>query len=230
MPKHIMIAGAVPIGAPKGWDADQHGHCGVLHVLPGQNNGLPTMTSAYRMSPAELSALAKGGELYLQIIANAHPVISMWVQPPGEAIAVDDGLSFDQDGKLVDRIYIADQATPFDIGYEALLENLTDQAENRAAQPDIGEPDEIGQIFMKGVFNIREALEAAIAAIGAAQVEDRIQAEQAVREIPVMTLGSIAAEAQAKAALEQAGVREIEPKDGYRQYEKIDQPDAGDEA
>lgn len=201
MPKHITIEGGQLIGAPKNWDAAKHGPCEALHAVIEEQDGIRSFTSAYRMAKAEQDALASGGALFLRILAERHPVISMWVQPADRAEVVGDGLQFDQDGKPVEPATRAAQASIVDIGFAAMMEELELQAEQRSNQPDIGDADEVGQVWMKGTFGLRAALEVAIEAIGEAQTA--IRAPSMV-EVPVMTLEAVAAEHQAREAIEKA--------------------------
>ncbi len=203
MPKHIIIKGGQPIGAPPNWDADKHGTCEALNVLIEETDGFRSFTSAYRMTPAEQQALAAGGELFLRILAHQHPVISMWVQNAGIAEPVGIGLEFDHTSDQVDAA-----ETPgidrmlLEIGFKAMMDELDAQAEQRSNSPEIGDPDEVGQVWMKGVFSMRSALEVAIEAMGASQTQQRrLRAEKGIIELPVMTLEALAAEHQAREAI-----------------------------
>lgn len=210
MPKHIIIKGGQPIGAPKNWDADKHGTCEALCVLIEEADGFRSFTSAYRMTPAEQQALAGGGELFLRILAHQHPVISMWVQNAGIAEPVGIGLEFDHTSDQTDPA-----ETPgidrmlLEIGFQAMMDELDAQAEQRSNSPEIGDPDEVGQVWMKGVFSMRAALEVALEAMGASQADRRRARETGKTiDLPVMTLEAVAAEHQAQNEIAKA----MEPK------------------
>lgn len=70
-----------PIGAPKDWDPEKHGDCGVLPVQDVEFNGVPFMRSHWRPSPAEMAALDAGGYITLDVSAAKHPVVAMGVEP-----------------------------------------------------------------------------------------------------------------------------------------------------
>ena len=206
MPKNLPIEGGRPIGAPANWDVEKHGPCGTLNVLiqppSAETNHLPRLTSAYRLTPAEHQAMADG-VLFLSIVAQQHPVISMWVQdskgtPIGDGILVGDADTIAHaaaDG--------SDDTRLLEIGFAAMMAELDLQAEQRSNQPEIGEADPIGQTWMKGTFALKDALAVALEAIGtdlAAQRTARPPDE--VVEIPIMTLEALGAQAQAEQAID----------------------------
>lgn len=76
--------GARPLGAPKDWDQQLDGACGVLPVLDAvdEQSGFNFMYSVWRPTAEELAALQAGGALRLGIMGSSHPVINMAVVTP----------------------------------------------------------------------------------------------------------------------------------------------------
>ena len=76
--------GATPLGAPKGWDQQLDGACGVLPVINAVDelSGFNFMYSVWRPTPEELDMLTKGGAIRLGIMCEAHPVVNMAVLTP----------------------------------------------------------------------------------------------------------------------------------------------------
>ena len=212
MPKNIPIEGGVPIGAPLNWNPDKHGPCGTLNVLirppEAAADGLPWMTSAYRLTPAEQACMAHGGVLFLSIVGQAHPVISMWTQDILGGV-VGDGIEIgDEPAITAAGAEDAGKNKILEIGFAAMMQELDLQAEQRANSPEIGDADPAGQVWLKGTFAMRDALAVALEAIGG-----HLQAERLLNgtgeggnivDLPVMTLEAVGAEAQAVSALEQA--------------------------
>ncbi len=79
--KTLIVPGSRPLGAPKGWDQELDGECGVLFVvdhvdtLSGQN----FQYSFYRPTQEEIDQLMVGGALRLGIMGTSHPVLNMAV-------------------------------------------------------------------------------------------------------------------------------------------------------
>ena len=75
------------LGAPKDWDAEQHGTCETLHVIatlsmaPGR---LVSMISHWKPSPEELAALNAGGIVELAVHGAQHPPVWVGVRPADE--------------------------------------------------------------------------------------------------------------------------------------------------
>ena len=67
------------IGAPEGWDADKEGPCGFLHVRDMPTVSGNCMITAWFPTPEELAAIFHGAPIYLSILGERHPVISMGV-------------------------------------------------------------------------------------------------------------------------------------------------------
>lgn len=76
--------GARPLGAPKDWDQNLDGACGVLPVLDAvdEQSGFNFMYSVWRPTAEELAALQGGGAIRLGIVGHSHPVINMAVLTP----------------------------------------------------------------------------------------------------------------------------------------------------
>ncbi len=76
-----FFPGSRTIGAPKDWDQELDGTCGVVYVvdqvdmLSGQN----FMYSVYQPTEADLKALNEGGAIRLGFMGRAHPVFNMVV-------------------------------------------------------------------------------------------------------------------------------------------------------
>lgn len=226
MPRNIKIEGGQPIGAPRGWDPEKHGECGTLEVLARQGDrGLTELISAYRFTPAEVQAIADGdAELMLCILGTGHPVISMWIQQNGDLVG--DGLEIDHAQKLIDVAAGEPQPTQNEpellrVAFAAMIAELEAQAEQRSNQPDMGDPDPIGQTYLNGVFALKDALAVALEAAGAHLRSQGPDPDMV--EIPIMTLGSVSAEAQAAAAIE-AAAAEPDTRD------EIDSQPLGEEA
>lgn len=217
MPRNIPLEGGKAIGEPADWNEAEHGPCSTINVLITDEPGaLPRMTTAWRFSPAEVQALAGGGEAYLSIVTRTHPVISIWVQPFATRLLVGEGLAADP-GAMAATAH-PNAPTLLEHMLEAFQDDLDDQAEGaNPADPEIGDMDGNGVVWMKGAINIRTALERAIATAAAIQANAPLNAKvgdkprwgtdqpKATTEIPVMTLEAVAAEAQAHAALKDAG-------------------------
>lgn len=82
--KTLIVPGSRPLGAPKEWDQELDGECGVLFVvdhvdtLSGQN----FQYSFYRPNAEDLAAINAGGVLRLGIMGTSHPVLNMAVFGP----------------------------------------------------------------------------------------------------------------------------------------------------
>lgn len=67
------------LGAPKGWDPNEHGDCCHLSiadiVLPP---GLNAMRSRWEPTPAELEILNAGGSIELTVLGHLHPPV--WLE------------------------------------------------------------------------------------------------------------------------------------------------------
>ncbi len=75
------------LGAPADWTPDIQGTCGVLPILDHTDEaGANVMSSHWEPTPEELAALAAGGRLQLSIYGTTHPVVSLGVTVPPDAI------------------------------------------------------------------------------------------------------------------------------------------------
>lgn len=86
--------GARLLGAPRDWDQQLDGSCGVLPVIDAvdEQSGFNFIYSFWRPTAEELEALRNGGAVRLGIMGTVHPVISMGVIAPevcAEAVLVD---------------------------------------------------------------------------------------------------------------------------------------------
>lgn len=80
----VKIANATRnLGKPLDWDDEKYGPCGSLPIRDGKYNGVPAMTSAWKLTPAEIEALANGAELHLMVVGEVHPPVAMYVTPEG---------------------------------------------------------------------------------------------------------------------------------------------------
>lgn len=68
------------LGAPSGWQPDEHGHCSHLAILDTEVEGLPVMASVWEPTPAELERLNAGAKLTLFIVGTGHPPVALEVQ------------------------------------------------------------------------------------------------------------------------------------------------------
>jgi hypothetical protein len=74
------IAGATHhLGAPRGWNPETDGHCGVLPVRAVDGVCL----SAWEPTPDELAILNAGGSVILQV-AGWQPPVMLWAEPSVE--------------------------------------------------------------------------------------------------------------------------------------------------
>lgn len=87
-----MIAGRIPgatryLGAPAGWEPEEHGHCAHLAIQDTVvNGGVPAMQSVWEPTPDELERLKAGAPVYLLIVGTAHPPVAVSVgAAPGDA-------------------------------------------------------------------------------------------------------------------------------------------------
>lgn len=82
------IAGATRyLGAPAGWVPEETGDCAHLAIcdIP-LSDGTPSMLSVWEPTPDELERLAAGAQVYLTIVGQGHPPVSLGVgNPPGGA-------------------------------------------------------------------------------------------------------------------------------------------------
>lgn len=229
MPQNVKIDGGIPIGAPQDWDPEKHGQCGTLDVLVREGErGWPELVTAYRFTPAEMDVIAKGeGNLFLCIVGASHPVISMWIQNGQEPVG--DGI---QTGDAPDLLRAANSAIieaqddVLQAAWQAMVAELEAQAEQRTNAPDIGDPDPVGQIYMNGVFGLKAGLQVALEAAGK-QLQANRQPQGHTLDLPVMTLQSVAAEAQVAEALSGGGKPtpsadfEAGRNEAIRQYELV---------
>jgi hypothetical protein len=70
-------------GAPKNWQAEVDGSCGVLEIADLVEGRRPVMESLWRPDPDELAALLVGGAVILRIGGDVHPVVSVGVTAIG---------------------------------------------------------------------------------------------------------------------------------------------------
>lgn len=68
------------LGAPRNWDQERDGACGVLpiaDIVDEQRHAV--MESFWKPEPAELAALNTGSAVILQVYGIVHPVVSIAV-------------------------------------------------------------------------------------------------------------------------------------------------------
>ena len=82
----IRIDGAdpKPLGAPRDWDPDRHGHCGGLFIRREIMGGIHYMRSAWEFDQTEALLQLGGGKLVLGIAGHEHPVVHLQVEAPPE--------------------------------------------------------------------------------------------------------------------------------------------------
>jgi hypothetical protein len=74
------------LGAPKDWDKQAHGPCGGLPVRVEKTTAGIGMTSAWLPTPEEIGRIMAGAPIYLTIIGEVHPPVSMSVGAPPDAL------------------------------------------------------------------------------------------------------------------------------------------------
>lgn len=70
------------LGAPRGWDPQQHGECGHLAIADIQTAAGQAMLSRWEPTPDELALLNAGGSIELRIVGGMHPPVSLIADPP----------------------------------------------------------------------------------------------------------------------------------------------------
>lgn len=82
----VRIEGAdpKPLGAPRDWDPDRHGHCGGLFIRREIMGGLHYMRSAWELDTTEALLQLGGGKLVLGIAGHEHPVVHLAAEAPPE--------------------------------------------------------------------------------------------------------------------------------------------------
>jgi hypothetical protein len=71
--------------APSDWDKEKHGTCGSLAVRDEKTTAGMVMTSAWFPTEREIDRIRAGAPIYLSIIGEVHPPVSMSVGPPPRA-------------------------------------------------------------------------------------------------------------------------------------------------
>lgn len=72
------------LNAPKDWDRERDGFCGVLPVRDEMTAAGQAMTSAWYPTPEEIKRISEGAPVYLSVMGTIHPPVSMGVGPrPG---------------------------------------------------------------------------------------------------------------------------------------------------
>ncbi len=76
--------GSRPLGAPKDWNQDLDGRCGVLPVVDAldEQSGFNFIYSVWKPTADELEQLNNGGALRLGIMGTVHPVVNMAILTP----------------------------------------------------------------------------------------------------------------------------------------------------
>lgn len=79
----VRIAGAdpKPIGAPRDWDPEKHGHCAALFVRSELIDGVPYMRSAWESEASEAAMIFAGASLHLGVQGTEHPVVQLGIGP-----------------------------------------------------------------------------------------------------------------------------------------------------
>lgn len=102
--KTLIIPGSRPLGAPKGWDDELDGKCGVLHVVDHVDvqSGQNFQYSFYKPTEEDIDAFRRGGMLRLGVMGTSHPVISLAVLSSKVVECLNAIEGFDM-GSVVDR-------------------------------------------------------------------------------------------------------------------------------
>jgi hypothetical protein len=80
---HIQNATRV-LGAPKNWDRERDGFCGALSIRDEKTTAGDTMISAWCPTPEEIARIEQGAPIYVYVVGQVHPPISVGVGPrPG---------------------------------------------------------------------------------------------------------------------------------------------------
>lgn len=77
--RRITGAEPEPIGAPKGWSEEEHGHCTALFVRKDKLEGIDFLSSAWEGDDGDVIKQLAGGGVILGIAADQHPVVHMAV-------------------------------------------------------------------------------------------------------------------------------------------------------
>lgn len=88
-----------PIGAPRGWDREKHGECGVLSVadVRDERTGANMMISTHQVEGDDLGKLQAGAPVHLAVYGVEHPVICLYVgNVPGQEDQPDRKPDLDQ--------------------------------------------------------------------------------------------------------------------------------------
>lgn len=70
--------------APDGWDHENNGRCGALHVRAEEIEDTGFLRSAWDVNPDEAGWLLAGSKMVLGIAGPVHPVVHMVIPPPPE--------------------------------------------------------------------------------------------------------------------------------------------------
>lgn len=73
------------LGAPADWDKSKHGICGGLPIRDEPTTVGPGMTSAWLPTPEEIARISAGAPVYLTVLGQIHPPVSMAVGPAPDA-------------------------------------------------------------------------------------------------------------------------------------------------
>jgi hypothetical protein len=70
--------------APRDWIKDEQGSCGGLPIRDEPTTAGPGMVSAWFPTPEEIQRIVEGAPIYLTVLGQVHPPVSMGVGPrPG---------------------------------------------------------------------------------------------------------------------------------------------------
>jgi hypothetical protein len=80
---HIQNATRI-LNKPKDWDRERDGICGTLPIRDEKTTAGDTMVSAWLPTPEEIQRINEGAPIYVYVVGNVHPPISVDVGPrPG---------------------------------------------------------------------------------------------------------------------------------------------------
>lgn len=102
--KTLVVPGSRPLGAPKGWDQELDGECGVLFVVDSIDvqSGQNFQYSFYKPTEEDLEAFRKGGVIRLGIMGTSHPVLNLGVFGPKITLELNAKEGFDM-GPVIER-------------------------------------------------------------------------------------------------------------------------------
>lgn len=78
-PARISGADPLPLGAPRDWNEEQHGHCAALFIRRECIDGIAYMRSSWEVESGEAALMLAGANMTLGIQGFEHPVVQLGV-------------------------------------------------------------------------------------------------------------------------------------------------------